>query len=118
MGHQVEWNALYGRRLTNEVLLVHIAIHGELLYLREKFRHDWLVMRSHVSLQGGDVLKLDNELVVPLALADEPRGPLAPWDFCDFVKHLVIDEIQLVRASIILDLGNSRVKGIGGIQSV
>ena len=93
-----------GRRLTHEVLLVHFATDSELLDLRQELCHDAVVMIRHVSLQRVDVLKLDDQLVVPLCLADKSCRARAALNLRSLVEHVVEHEIKLVGGSVIFNL--------------
>ena len=72
----------------HKVLLVDLAVDGELLGLRlELLDPEWRVLVLHKVGERGRVLEFDDQLVVPLRFAHQARGAKAAWDLAKAVEH-------------------------------
>ena len=63
--------------VVDKVLLVHVAVDRQRLDLRQELVHDGRVVLRHVVFERVDILELDDELVIKVGLADEPRRACA-----------------------------------------
>ena len=58
----------------------------------------------HEALEPSRIFELEDELVVPLRLADEPAGSYAALCICDSIEEVLERQVHLMCRRIVLDL--------------
>ena len=84
-----------GSPRTDKILLVHFRVDSKALDARQVDVHDTCVVVRHEILHRIEVLELEDELVVPIRLADETGRTRAALDIRHSIDHLIECAIQL-----------------------